>query len=293
MRIAHFTDLHVELPPTWAELHGKRWMGSANLYLLGRRGHFTDAARRALVEALGALEPDGFVCTGDLTAQALEREFDAAWALLQPVIADREGALLPGNHDVYTPTSFLERRIERRFGPWTGAGDWPRLRWVCGVACVMLDVARPGLLSTGYCDEAQLDGLNTLLGDRRLDGQPVFVMLHYPLRDRRGQPYGPPTRNLRNAAAVEQVLTRHADRITAVLHGHEHHGFRTQLVGEGGTVTLLDPGAAGYAWLPGKRRTAHFCVYELDGPRLSRIERYTFDGERFVPEPGGAWGTGG
>ena len=46
----------------------------------------------------------------------------------------------------------------------------------------------------------QLDALDALLGGGTA---PAFVLLHSPLRDRRGGPYGPFTRSLENALELE------------------------------------------------------------------------------------------
>jgi len=82
-------------------------------------------------------------------------------------------------------------------------------------------------------------------------------------------------------------------RVRMVCHGHEHHGFRTVAPRAGDDLPILDPGAGGYAWLPERGRTAHFCVYELDDTALTGVERQAFDGQHFAPEQGGPFATGG
>ena len=37
VKIAHITDVHVQAPPRLSEMTGKRLLGTANLYLLGRK----------------------------------------------------------------------------------------------------------------------------------------------------------------------------------------------------------------------------------------------------------------
>ncbi|HNH47621.1 MAG TPA: hypothetical protein PKY30_11310, partial [Myxococcota bacterium] len=81
-------------------------------------------------------------------------------------------------------------------------------------------------------------------------------------------------------------------RVRMVLHGHEHHGFRTSVHIGGRDVPIFDPGASGYAFLPERRRTAHFNLYEIDPAALNGIERYTFDGKAFQTEEGGAYASG-
>jgi len=296
MRIAHFTDVHVQVRPRIRELFGKRMLGAANLYLAGRKGHFTRESQEALVRAVTRVMPDAVVCSGDLTAMATRAEFRAAHDLLGPVFAARPSAVIPGNHDTYVPAAERDRHIEELFSDWTGKGDWPRLHLLGREAAVLaLDVCRANpIAASGEIDLPQVARIPELLADERLEGRALFVMLHYPLRDRRGEPYGPDSRNLRNADVVEAALLPHAERIAAILHGHEHHGFRTALPNpDGPDIPIFDPGAGGYAHLPQKRRTAHFCVYTVEAGMVAKIERFAFDGRRFEPEAGGAWATGG
>ena len=290
MRIAHVTDIHVQHPPKWSELNAfKRVLGAANLYLAGRVGHFQREVQESLVEGVLACGADVLACTGDLTAMSTNSEWEAAKRLLAPMFEAQPSVLIPGNHDVYVAADELGRPIEQHFGAWTGSGDWPRVHHPHeGVRFIGVDVCRARwLLSHGEADTAMLARLDTLLAEP-YEGF-TFLMLHYPLRGRDGQPYGPDTRNVSNAAAVEEVLLAHQAHVGAILHGHEHHGFRTAL----GDIPILNPGSSGYAWLPDKGRTAHFCVYTVRDNTLFSVERYRFDGERFVEEPDGAWTSGG
>ncbi len=297
MRIAHVTDIHVQVRPGLGQLFNKRLLGSVNLYVFGRHGKFTPEVQQALVDAVIAQAPDIVACSGDLTAQATAAEFEAAFALLEPLFSRQPTVLVSGNHDVYTRGAERERRIEQLFGPWTGTGEWPRMRLVGeGVAFVCLESCRAHpVLSSGRVGPDQLERLDAMLRDRALKGRAVFVLLHYPLRDRRGAPYGPATRALLDAAAVEAVLAKHDERITAVLHGHEHHGFAAEVPTARGGIPIYNPGSSGYAWLPEKGRKAHFCVYTVADAEVTAIERFAYDGDQgaFVPEPGGAWATGG
>jgi hypothetical protein len=90
---------------------------------------------------------------------------------------------------------------------------------------------------------------------------------------------------------VEAFLQR-TDRIGAVLHGHEHHGFRVDIQTGGGPRPILNPGASGYAFIPQQDRTAHLNIYEVDAHGIHEIKRLRYDGSAFVPEPGGAYATG-
>jgi 3',5'-cyclic AMP phosphodiesterase CpdA len=295
MRIAHVTDIHVQVRPGLSQVLNKRLMGSVNLYLFGRHNKFTPQVQQALVDAVIAQAPDVVACSGDLTAQATDDEFAAAYTLLEPLFSRQPTVLVGGNHDVYTRGAERDRRIEQHFGSWTGTGEWPRKRLIGDdLAFVSVESCRAHLLSSGKVGPDQLERLDGMLRDTDLKGRAVFLMLHYPLRDRDGEPYGPATRALSDARSLEAVLSKHAERITAVLHGHEHHGFRSAVPTATGDIPIFNPGSSGYAWLPDQGRKAHFCVYDVDGETVT-VERFAYDGDAggFMPEPGGAWATGG
>jgi 3',5'-cyclic AMP phosphodiesterase CpdA len=295
MRIAHITDIHVtRLPKLW-QLTPKRMLGAANLVIGGRRHHFSTKVQQALVDAVEALEPDAVICTGDLTQTSLPEEFIGARELLAPLFQKRRGVLIPGNHDTYTQAAWRGRHMEDHFGEFLGEGDWPRVHHLSeDLAVIGVDTCRAHVLSSGRVDPGELTRLDTLLGRGTLDGVGLIIAIHYPLRDRRGEPYGPPSRALSNAAALEKILARHASKIRAILHGHEHHGYRTTLGQGEDAIPILNPGSSGYAWLPKKRRTAHFNVYTFDASSLE-VERFAYCGEqqRFIAEEGGPYASGG
>lgn len=289
MRAAHITDLHVEAPPRVGQLFSKRALGALNLYVLGRHAHFSRRTVDALVQAVVEAAPDIVLCTGDLTATALPEEFACAVELLRPLTSRFPFVVLPGNHDVYTRGSV--GRLSSYFGEWSNDGQYPFSRVVHGVWFVAIDVSRPDWLSRGGAPVTQLEALDALLG---AGVEPVVLLLHYPLRNRHGGRYGPANRAMTNAAALEAVLGRHP-RVVAVLHGHEHHGYRTQVpsAARGDGIVSLNPGAGGYAFLPARRRTAHFNLYDIDAAGGIDVRRLAFDGARFLPEEGGAYASGG
>ncbi len=294
-RIAHITDLHLQVQPDLSELASKRLIGAVNLYLFGRQSHFQRGVTEALIGAVSALSPDALICSGDLTALATPAEFRLARDLLSPLFSRQPSLVIPGNHDVYTAES--AGRFGEFFGTWAvgdrsgdGAGGdrgagLPGLT-LGGMRVVGLDVCAADWASRGYAGA----GLARLAAELDSGTAPLGLMLHYPLRDRRGQPYGPWTRALRDADAVERLLAH--PRAAAVFHGHEHHGYTVPVPAGDRTVQSFNPGAGGYAFLPEKRRTAHFCVYTAEGGRITDVARYAFDGERFGPEAGGAWAGG-
>lgn len=294
MRIAHLTDVHVHRPLRPTQLFNKRLLGAVNLHVLGRHDHFTRASQEALVQSVSSAAPDAILCSGDLTAVSTPQEYEAAHALLGELFASCPTALVGGNHDTYTRSAWKGRHLERLFGRWMGEGEWPRVHLLGEeVGCIAIDSAIAAWHSGGRCGAAQLQQVERAFADPRLEGRALFVLLHYPLRGRRGEAYGPRTRALLDARELEQALLPHAARIDAIVHGHEHHGFRTELELGGVRVPILDPGAGGYAHLPERGRTAHWCLYHVEGGALQSVERFCFDGQGFVPEAGGAWASGG
>ena len=158
-----------------------------------------------------------------------------------------------------------------------------------GVRFIRLETCRCHPLSSGWTPTEQLNGLEQALAEPGSDF--TFLCIHYPLLDRNGHPYGPATRALANAEDVRRVI-HSTPGIHAILHGHEHHGFHTQIEGPNGPIDILNPGATGYAHLPQQNRTAHLCMYTVQDSSLTKVERFTFDGVQFEPEVGGAFATG-
>lgn len=286
MRVAHITDIHVEQPMQAGELLSKRALAAANLHLLGRARKFDLGTVRALVPAVLQARPDLVVCTGDVTSTGTEAEFQLAAELLAPIARSHPLLMLPGNHDVYVRSAV--GRLEHHFAQSVPGGGYPYLARHGGVDFIALDVSRPWPTSQGHASNDQLERFSRLLSEG--DG-PCVVMLHYPLRGRDGAPYRPFTRNLANAARIESVLAS-SPRVLAVLHGHEHHGYRTTIPLGTRTIPSFDPGASGYAFLPTLGRTAHFNVYEIDAAGAIEVERHRYDGRRFELEPGGAYASG-
>jgi len=295
MRIAHATDIHWFAPPRLAELAFKRWLGSANLYLLGRRAQFDRAVQQQLVAHIDALEPDAVIITGDLTSQALDAEFAMARTDLEPLLKARPVFVVPGNHDVYTRHSQRSRAMERWFGPWMGLGDRGLGRVDVGeLTLIGLDPNRPlALGSSGFVPQPQLDALADLLADPALAGRSVGLLIHYPPIDRRGDLYDGSRHGLLNARDLVAVLDRAPTRPAFVACGHVHHGFYTPIrLGDGAEVPVCNPGTSGQAFRASRRRAAAMAVYEVVDNRVVATERYLHDGSGFFPEPGGSWSTG-
>lgn len=296
MRIAHVTDIHVMVPPKLSQLFGKRLLGTVNLMVLGRKSHFTEPVQVALAESVKTAGVDAIICTGDITAQATPEEFDKFERMFGSLFSSHPTSLVTGNHDTYAYLAHKNKTMESQFGKYMGSGTYPRVHHLNErFSVITLDSSRFHVLSSGKIATDELRRLDQLLAE--IGNREVFISLHYPLRGRDGEPYGPSTRNLSNAAELESVLTKHSSRILAVVHGHEHHGFTTSLKGGDREIPILNPGASGYGWLPDHNRTAHYNIYtigETDTPLKISVERFQYSGpdDAFMPETGGAYATG-
>jgi predicted phosphodiesterase len=288
VKIVHLTDIHVQTAPELREMTAKRMLGTANLYVLGRRSKFSETAQRAAVQATVDEAPDAVIFTGDLTAQALDAEFSQARAILDPILTRFPTIMIPGNHDTYVRENTPGDRMRELFGPWMG-DPAPSAVVLGDVACAVVETCRNHPMSTGYTPPDQLEPLAGIL-DSHAD-RFVFLCMHYPLVDRNGDPYDKWAHRLSNAPAVRAHLSQMSG-IGAILHGHVHHGYRTTLETADGPVPVLNPGSSGYACIPETDRTAHLNIYEITDGRLAEVRRLTFDGETFTPEAGGAYATG-
>jgi len=293
IRIAHATDIHWAAPPRLHQMFNKRFLGGLNLWLGGRGHHFSPEVQAALVEHLVALEPDAVLITGDLTALALDHEFERARHALRPVLDRFPTLVLSGNHDVYTRSAQRNKRFAAFFADWMGMGSDGIARLDVGHVTILgLDPNRPVFLSSGKVPEAQLEALAAALAAPDLADRPVVLALHYPVLDRRGDVYDNVRHGLTNARDLIEVLRKSKKRPIAVVHGHEHHGFRVDLALDEAKVPIFDPGSGGYAYMPERRRAACMNLYEIDGRGALRVERYMYSADGFLPEAGGAYATG-
>jgi hypothetical protein len=152
IRIAHVSDLHV-LSRTTSEwrriIFNKRLTGYANLVLRRGRVHRREYLQTVLSEA--AAQADHLVVTGDITNLALEHEYEEARALLDEAARRTEVTVVPGNHDIYLPSTHRDRRFPHHFDRFVQsdlpelARDLPAGRYPCvklrrGVAIIGLSL---------------------------------------------------------------------------------------------------------------------------------------------------------
>ena len=278
MRIAHLTDLHFQTPPTYKELlHPKRWIGTSNLYLLGRHSKFSLSTQRAAIEAACTHKPDLFLMTGDITAQALEEECAVARKELSPLLETVPSFLIYGNHDIYTSNTPNDA-LRTHLGTWLPPQN-PYLFRHEHIAVLYIETCRVDWLSRGWVDPQVIKEASQLLAQS--DASFTILSIHYPLINRRGTPYGPAQRAIRNGELLRDWLA--TEPIDMVIHGHEHHGYMAEISTGKGNVPNINPGSSGYARDEKMDRRAHFTIYTIEENELRQVERFAETAEGFVP----------
>ena len=296
IRIAHISDLHV-LSRTGAQwrriIFNKRLTGYANLILHRGRVHRRDYLLAVLSAAVA--RADHLVVTGDITNLSLENEYDEARALLDEAAQRTEVTVVPGNHDIYLPSTNRRRRFPHHFDRFIQsdlpqlARDLPAGRFPCvklrgRVAIIGLSsaVPRPPFIASGYVGRTQLEAFATVLAHPEVQRRTPIVLIHHPPVDPR-----PRIVQLRDglvdAAALRIALARLPRGL--VLFGHLHVRERCGLPTLSGKLDVI--GASGAALdHPDRSVRAGFNLYEFDVGTLASVEAYVVD-----PQTGGLQAT--
>jgi 3',5'-cyclic AMP phosphodiesterase CpdA len=288
IRIAHLSDPHV-LSRTAAEWRrivcNKRVTGYANLLM--RRGRVHRREYLSSVFAAAAEQSDHVVVTGDITNLALEHEYEEAGALLGEVARQTEVTVVPGNHDIYLPSTHEGRRFPHHFGRFIEtdlpafardlpAGPFPcvKLRGAVAVIALSSAVPRPPFVSAGYVGRPQLEALREILAQPAVQQRTPVVLIHHPPVDTR-----PRLTRLRDglvdAAALRAVLRTLAHGL--VLFGHLHVRRRCSWPTPSGTLEVIGASGAALDHRDPSIR-AGFNLYTLDeGGRLASVEAHVLD----------------
>lgn len=292
-RIAHVSDLHVlsRTAAHWRNMiFNKRLTGYANLLL--RRGRVHRREYLLTVLSAAAAQSDHVVVTGDVTNLALEHEYEEAGALLDGVALRSEVTVVPGNHDIYLPSTHRQRRFPRHFDRFLAsdlpeiardlpAGRFPcvKLRGPVAVIALSSGVPRPPFIAAGYVGPSQLQAFEAVLAHPEVQRRTPIVLIHHPpvdgrlrllqLRD-----------GLVDGAALRSALAPLARGL--VLFGHLHVRVRCQLRTTSGKLDVI--GASGAALdHPDVSVRAGLNLYELDDDgSLVSVEARVID-----PEAGG------
>ena len=296
IRIAHVSDLHV-LSGTGAQwrhiIFNKRLTGYANLIL--RRGRVHRREYLLAVLSAAVAQADHLVVTGDITNLSLEHEYQEARALLDEAAQRTEVTVVPGNHDIYLPSTHRRRRFPHHFDQFLQsdlpqlARDLPAGRFPCvklrgrlAIIALSSGVPRPPFIAAGYVGHAQLEAFEAVLAHPEVQRRTPIVLIHHPPVDTR-----PRIAQLRDglvdAAALRSSLARLSRGL--VLFGHLHVRVRCELPTLSGKLDVI--GASGAALdHPASSVRAGFNLYEFDDDRLASVEAHVVD-----PQTGGLQAT--
>jgi 3',5'-cyclic AMP phosphodiesterase CpdA len=238
MRFLHCSDVHVTqnyFAAPLLKLGWRRWIALFELELGGRAKAYSMAKQTLsrIVADARAHRVDHVILSGDLTAYAMEAEFQGAREALGELADDpRRLTVIPGNHDVYTPGAKSSRRFERYFGhlivsdlpQYAGPDGFPFVRLVGDTAVVGLASARvpevPGF-SFGVIGESQRSRLAQLLEDPELKDRAVLVVVHHaPLGE-----HGRADKILHGLWDAKKLFELCHGPKFAVLHGHIHKRY--------------------------------------------------------------------
>jgi 3',5'-cyclic AMP phosphodiesterase CpdA len=288
IRIAHVSDLHVlsRTAAHWRSIvFNKRVTGYANLVLRRGRVHRRDYLLSVLAAA--AEQSDHLVVTGDITNLSLEHEYEQACRLLSDVARRTEVTVMPGNHDIYLPSTHEGRRFAHHFAPFLAsdlpelardlqAGPFPCVKLRGPVAFIALSsaVPRPPFVAAGYVGRPQLQALEQVLGHPAVRRRTPIVLIHHPPVDAR-----PRLVQLRDGlvdgAALRNVLAPLTHGV--VLFGHLHVRRRCTLHTPSGTLDVVAASGAALSHADAAAR-AGFNLYVVDdGGRLVSVEAHVVD----------------
>ena len=229
--------------------------------------------------------PLGTSCTEPELGLGAE-EFEIAKRELEPLLNHCPAVIVAGNHDLYASNE-PPAIMRRLFGKWMGDSS-PYLHESEQFCTLAFETCIFDLLSRGGFNPSDLDRSAELLqkaGDRF-----VFMATHYPIWNRKGGIYGTWTRAVKKGSQLAEWLK--TQPVDALLHGHEHHGFRKEIQTEHGGLTIFNPGSSGYNIDLQRDRRAHYNIYTIENKRLTKLERFRYTPNGFEPEPGGAYSSG-
>ncbi|MBK7857797.1 MAG: metallophosphoesterase [Archangiaceae bacterium] len=265
MRFLHCSDVHITgdyRARSLIQLGWRRMPALGELFIKGRYRNFEKAPQTVRQIMLDAERHRAghVIVSGDVTAYALEEEFDGARAAFEPWASDKQKCtVIPGNHDTYTPGTLRDHRFERRFGHLLESdlpevareGPFPFVRLLDGAAVIGLKSARVPLVpgfSFGVIGRRQLEGVDLALADPRLEGRAVLVVVHHAPLTKSGKPDRP----LHGLVDAKKLFSRLKGPRFAVLHGHIHHRYHHPATAERphifGAGSSTQAGREGY-WL--------------------------------------------
>ncbi|MGI9425510.1 MAG: metallophosphoesterase family protein [Hyphomicrobiaceae bacterium] len=265
--IAHVSDVHLApLPPFWPwHWNVKRALGYAN-WLRKRKFEHRRATTDRMVADLKRQRADHIVVSGDLTNIGMPREHEWALRWLEALGSPQDISVIPGNHDIYCRL-WSDRGTQRwapyaaNFAPELGElmlvdGTFPFVRQLgdCVLVGVNSAVPTPPVLAVGEVGREQLERLDRILEVLSTTRFCRVVVVHHPPMPGQAKP----TRALKDAGKLKQILARHGAEL--VLHGHNHRNMLDYCSGPKAQFAVVGVGSLSM----GRRRAAEsLAAYNL------------------------------
>jgi 3',5'-cyclic AMP phosphodiesterase CpdA len=283
LTIAQLTDVHLGpirgFTPRYWNL--KRLTGYINWQSKRRNAYRRDVLDR-LVADLRQQAPDHIVVTGDLANIGLPQELIQGLDWLQSLGKPDAVSVIPGNHDIYgrlrrdpgTDRWAAYMSSNPAGAAWTdnsGGEPFPYVRLFGQVALVGVNsaIVTPPLIAWGEVGAAQRERLGRLLD--KLGQAQLFrlVLIHHPPLPGQAKL----ARGLRDAAALEKVLTQHGAEL--VIHGHNHLNSLVWRHSASGPLPVIGAPSASLGRPYRHEPLARYNLYRIAGPpwRIELIGR--------------------
>ncbi len=265
--LAHLSDPHLTRLNDLSkrELLNKRLLGYLS-WLHRRRHEHLPEVLDALIADIEQIKPDHTAITGDLTHLGTPGEFVQAAAWLRRIGPPEDVTLVPGNHDAYVSTPWMDT-----FSHWTqymasdedhgdvnGGSIFPslRLRGRSALIGVNSGVPSPPLLAVGHLGQSQLSDLSRMLRETGAAGLFRVLLIHHPpvpgsIKWRK---------RLTDANGLVSVIEEHG--VELVLHGHAHRSSLYWIKTPGGKAPVIGVGSASELSESTSRR-AQYHIYRL------------------------------
>ena len=207
---------------------------------------------------------DALVIAGDITENSLIEEWDVTYGLLgQYNVADNY-VMATGNHDIRLRTH--EQAVERftsYYNDFTGSSidELHYSMEVNGYTFVVVGSDAQSLEKQVISDE-QLKWLDETISEATADGDPVFVIIHQPLKNTHGLPalwnngIGDSGHLGNQSDDVYEILNKYDNVI--MISGHLHTGFGQYTYQEVGNIHSVNLPATGK-----KNADGEYCEFSI------------------------------
>lgn len=207
---------------------------------------------------------DALVIAGDITENSLVEEWDVTYGLLGQYDAADNYVMATGNHDIRLRShSQAVERFTSYYNDFTGSSidDLHYSMKVNGYTFVVVGSDEQSLEKQIIHDE-QLKWLDETLAEAVSDGDPVFVVIHQPIKKTHGLPalwnngVGDSGHIGKQSDAVYEIMNKYDNVI--MISGHLHTGFGQYTYQEVGNIHSINLPSVGK-----KNADGEYCEFSI------------------------------